>query len=164
VASLGQHGVHGKRREYPEGALFVYIGEPVEQRLQEQIPHRQPFSELYSGRARREPEVEIAAIAGVVPEGITAEKMAVRRVLIGKLPREMRDLDPGAAAGHENSMNLLHGPIVVDQVLQTVGHDDVIDRFVSKRPRVTIQIANQVDARRASILVDVLKPWQRMTA
>ena len=86
------------------------------------------------------------------------------RVLVGELPSEMGNFNFGDTAFHENTMNLLHGPVVIDQVLQTVGHDDFMGGFIPKRPWIAIQVAYDIDGRSSRVLIDIHVPRQRFAA
>ena len=86
------------------------------------------------------------------------------RVLVGELPSEMGNFNFGDTAFYENTMNLLHGPVVIGQVLQAVGHDDFIGGFIPKRPWITIHVAYDIDGWSSRILIDIHIPRQRLAA
>ena len=62
-------------------------------------------------------------------------------------------------------MNFAHGPVVVDQVFQTMAHGESLNGFIPKGPRVAIKVANKIDAHFTHrFLLDIDESLQRFAA
>ncbi len=90
--------------------------------------------------------------------------MLVGGILKRKLPREVGNRDLRHRTLFQDAVDFFHRPVVIRQMLQAMQDADFIDGLILERPRVEIQIANQVDVRRLPILVDVGKPHDRFCA
>lgn len=69
-------------------------------------------------------------------KGVIAEKVAVRRVMKGKLPCERGNRNPGDSPFLQNTVNLLDGTVVVLKMLQAVTHQNLIGDIRRERPRI----------------------------